>query len=734
MSLFPLFATAPKGIEPLLADELQALGITQVSPTRAGVTFQGSLAQAYRVCLWSRLANRVLLPLTTFSAPDPEALYQGVQTIAWHEHLSPDGTLAVDFSSLHSNIDHTHFGALKVKDAIVDQFRANYRTRPNVALSQPDVQIHVHLRHNEATVYIDLAGDSLHKRGYRALCAVAPLKENLAAAILIRAGWPTLAQAGGSLLDPMCGSGTLLIEAALMAADIAPALLRDYFGFSHWRQHEANLWQDLVREAQQRKVAGISKLPLIQGYDMDAKVVQIAQLNVKQAGLSRKISIQPRSLSQFGLDKPGTSGLVIVNPPYGERLGNVTELRHLYGQLGDTLKTHFQGWQAAVLAGNPELGKQIGIRANKIYTLYNGALECKLLRFEIHPEWFMHQDRPEVKKTLTTQVEEVPTTSLATLSLHNIVSTQMFANRLLKNLKNLKKWVQRDAIHCYRLYDADLPDYALAIDLYERWVQVQEYAPPKTIDLEKAQTRLQDALSVIAEILQVSPKQIFLKVRQPQKGKQQYEKFQNNGQFYEVHEGPAIFLVNFTDYLDTGLFLDQRLTRTLIQTLANGRRFLNLFGYTGTATVYAALGGATTTTTVDISNTYLAWAQRNLARNGFTHTTHELIQADCLTWLTQEQRRYDLIFLEPPTFSNSKRMDGTFEVQRDHIALIRATLNRLTPTGILLFSTNYQRFKMDTTALSGVQLENITHLTLPKDFARHAKIHQCWKMTKKKVQ
>lgn len=733
MSLFSLFATAPKGIEPLLADELQSLGITQVTPTRAGVTFQGTLTQAYRVCLWSRLANRVLLPLTTFAAPDPEALYEGVQTIAWHEHLSPDGTLAVNFSSLHSNIDHTHFGALKVKDAIVDQFRAKYRTRPNVALSQPEVQIHVHLRHNEATVYIDLSGDSLHKRGYRAIGATAPLKENLAAAILIRAGWPTVAQAGGSLLDLMCGSGTLLIEAALMAADIAPALLRDYFGFSHWRQHDANLWKDLVREAQQRKVVGISKLPLIQGYDMDAKVVQIAQWNVKRAELSRKISIQPRSLSQFRPDKPGTSGLVVVNPPYGERLGNVTELRHLYGQLGDTLKTHFQGWQAAVLAGNSELGKQIGIRANKIYTLYNGALECKLLRFEIHPEWFMHQDRQDTQKTLATPVV-APTATLAKLPLHQIDRAQMLANRLLKNLKNLKKWLQREAIHCYRLYDADLPDYALAIDLYERWVQVQEYAPPKTVDLEKAQTRLQDALSVIAEILPVSPKQIFLKVRQPQKGKQQYEKFQNSGQFYEVHEGPAIFLVNFTDYLDTGLFLDQRLTRTLIQTLANGRRFLNLFGYTGTATVYAALGGASATTTVDISNTYLAWAQRNLARNGCTLSSYELIQADCLTWLTQEQRQYDLIFLDPPTFSNSKRMNGTFEVQRDHIALIRATLNCLTPTGILLFSTNYQRFKMDTAALSGVQLENITPLTLPKDFARHPKIHQCWKITKVNMQ
>jgi 23S rRNA (guanine2445-N2)-methyltransferase / 23S rRNA (guanine2069-N7)-methyltransferase len=305
----------------------------------------------------------------------------------------------------------------------------------------------------------------------------------------------------------------------------------------------------------------------------------------------------------------------------------------------------------------------------------------------------------------------------------------MFANRLHKNWKEMKKWAHRENIHCFRLYDADMPEYAMAIDVYEQWVHVQEYAPPKTVDAEKAASRLQDALMVIADVLQVSSKQIFLKVRKPQKGTQQYEKQNEMGQFYEVHEGPAIFLVNFRNYLDTGLFLDHRITRQMIQSLAKGRRFLNLFGYTGTASVYAAFGGAKTTTTVDLSNTYLAWAQRNLARNGFAGSAHELIQADCLAWLGQERRRYDLIFLDPPTFSNSKRMEGTLDIQRDQVSLIRATLNRLTPDGILLFSTNYQRFKMEMAALPEVQMEDLTSLTLPKDFARSPKIHQVWKMS-----
>jgi 23S rRNA (guanine2445-N2)-methyltransferase / 23S rRNA (guanine2069-N7)-methyltransferase len=313
----------------------------------------------------------------------------------------------------------------------------------------------------------------------------------------------------------------------------------------------------------------------------------------------------------------------------------------------------------------------------------------------------------------------------------------MLANRLQKNLKHLKRWVQREQIHCFRLYDADLPEYAIAIDIYERWIHVQEYTPPKTIDQQKAQARLQEALAIIAEVLQTPPHQIFLKVRHPQKGKTQYQKHNNTGQFYEVHEDKAIFLVNLTDYLDTGLFLDHRLTRQLIFSLAQGQRFLNLFGYTGTATVQAALGGAMATTTVDTSKTYLAWAHRNLVRNGLSEHHHQLIQADCQSWLQQEADRftqsprlgrYGLIFLDPPTFSNSKQTDKTLDIQRDHVTLIRTALKCLTRNGVLIFSTNYQKFKLDTQAFTQLQLENISHLTLPKDFERNPRIHQCWKI------
>lgn len=737
MSLHSLFITTPKGIEPLLVNELTDFGFQTISPTRAGVRCQGTLAQAYRYCLWSRLANRVLLPLATFPALNPEMLYEGVQTIRWDEHLTLANSLAVEATIIHSNITHTYFAALKVKDAIVDQFRNRYSQRPNVQLDQPDIPIHLHLHHNEATVSIDLSGESLHRRGYRIGGVQAPLKENLAAAMLVQAGWAAIAAEGRGLIDPLCGSGTLLIEAAFIAGDRAPNLLRHYFGFLRWQGHDAQIWRELLAEAQQRYQEGLAKIPPIIGYDADSKAIKIALSQIETAQLTKKIHVERRTLAQ--LTPPShPPGLVIANPPYGERLGNQDELKPLYDFFGEQLRRHFQGWQAAVLVGDIELGKQIGIRSHKRYTLYNGALACKLLQFEITPQWFM-SSHPTATVSSPSIQASAPNAPKKTVSYS--AGAQMLANRLRKNLKQLGSWAKREQISCFRLYDADLPEYALAIDIYEQWVHVQEYAPPKTIATELAQTRLQEALTVIAQELNLSPANIFLKVRRPQKGLQQYQKHNNTEQFYEVHESKAIFLLNLTDYLDTGLFLDHRLTRQMISELAAGQHFLNLFGYTGTATVHAALGGASSTTTVDLSKNYLAWARRNLARNGLSEHRHQLIQADVLTWLQQEATRlaankykkYGLIFLDPPTFSNSKRLKKTnahsLDIQRDHVTLIRLALQCLNKDGILLFSTNYQKFKLETTALTDIKIEDISRLTLPKDFERHPRIHQCWKMS-----
>ena len=775
----PFFATSPKGIEPLLADELRALGAADVQQSRAGVGFRGSLELAYRVCLWSRLAVRVLLPLASFPAATPDELYAGVRSIDWSAHLDIDDTLAVDFAATHSAVSHTHYGALKVKDAIVDQFRERSGLRPSVAVRRPSVRVNVHVAGDEATVSIDLSGESLHRRGYReeGVQVEAPLKENLAAAILIKAGWgdsarpplaplrrtpkkaagpaqaalPTDARAGRgrvtALVDPFCGSGTLLVEGAWIAGDVAPGLLRTHFGFLGWKRHDPEVWERLLVEARERRAAALARpsFPVIVGYDHDPRAVKLALANIERAGLRGLVHVERRELAALappaGHEEP--PGLVVANPPYGERIGEVAELSGLYGLLGEKLRTGFRGWKAAVFTGNPELGKTMGLRARKMNTLYDGALACKLLQFDVDEPWFVGRHGDDRKGPAGAQPVPSRAGGRRTMSTMNPSSQQpapsqsaeQFVNRLRKNLRTVAKRLRRDGVTCYRVYDADLPDYALAVDVYERRVVVQEYAAPAEIAPEKAAQRLAEALRLIPSVLEVAPADVFLKVRRRQRGASQYEKQAAAGDFREVHEGDLRFLVNFTDYLDTGLFLDQRMTRGLIRDLARGRRFLNLFAYTGSATVAAAAGGAVSTTSVDLSQTYLDWARRNLELNGFATRRrdverHGFVRADVLDWIGADRERYDLILLDPPTFSNSKRMKNvTFEVQRDHADLIRMVARRLHHGGVLLFATNYRRFKLEFDALRAFAIDDLSKATLPPDCARSARMHHVFKMT-----
>ncbi len=731
--LLSLFATSPKGVASLLLAELEQLGASELREQPAGVLFRGDLECAYRVCLWSRCASRVLLQIAGFDAADAQQLYHGIREIEWAEHLAPDGSLAVDLNSSRSAITHTRFGALKVKDAIVDQFRERTGQRPSVDIRQPDLRINLHLHRNRATVSLDLSGESLHWRGYRREGGSAPLKENLAAALLLRAGWPGLASAGGALLDPMCGSATLSIEAALIAGDIAPGILRERFGFHGWRQHDDRLWQRLRDEALERRARGRAAIPVIIGYDADRTAVRGALANLEAAGLTGLVHVERREL--HAVRRPGSSstGLVVVNPPYGERLGALQELTALYGDLADLLKREFNGWQAAIFTGNPELARGMGLRARRIYSFHNGAIPCRLLRFDLQPEWFV--ERRVVSGGMVLPPPATPQELGA--------GAQMFANRLRKNIRELGRWARREGVSCYRLYDADMPEYALAIDLYhttdgERHLLVQEYQAPQSIDARKAQRRLREALALLPGVLEVPRERIHFKLRRRQRGSSQYEKLAAQERFLEVEEGGCRLLVNLADYLDSGLFLDHRPTRAMIATLASGRSFLNLFAYTGSATVHAARGGARETTTVDMSRTYLDWARRNMERNGFgNQPRHRFVHADCVEWLRRESRRegrrYDLIFLDPPTFSTSRRMERPFDIQRDHGRLIRSAAALLAPQGVLIFSCNFRRFRMERSALEGLELEEISHKTIPRDFARSPKIHCCWRITRSAV-
>jgi 23S rRNA (guanine2069-N7)-methyltransferase / 23S rRNA (guanine2445-N2)-methyltransferase len=712
------FASCPPGVADLTAAELRGCGATHTRELKLGVLFEGTLETAYRACLWSRTASRILMPLANFPAATPEALYDGVAAVDWTQHIAASGTLAIDFGGSSAGIKHTHFGALKTKDAIVDQLRERCGQRPSVELERPDVRLDVRLDRERATLSLDLSGDSLHRRAYRARGVAAPLKENLAAAVLLRSGWPAIAETG-EFVDPLCGSGTLVIEAAMMALDIAPGLLRSYFGFIGWRGHDRELWQRLVDEARARREATATKRIVLRGYDSDAAAVRAAIENSDRAKLRGFVHFERRELAHLVRESQGATGLLATNPPYGERIGDQERLQGLYQLLGEKLRENFQGWRATVLTGNPPLAKAIGIHASRSHTLFNGRIECRLLRFEIAPENFQQPRRAQPVDPAATRARP---------------GAQMFANRLRKNAKSALEWAQRESVDCFRIYDADMPEYAFAIDQYgdgaaNRWLVVQEYAAPRTVEVKAARQRRDEALAVIPHELGIAPERMFVRERRQQKQGGQYEKLGREREFEIVREQPYRFFVNFTDYLDTGLFLDHRLTRRMIGELARGKRFLNLFAYTGTATVYAAGGGATASTTVDMSRTYLDWAKRNLALNELARPEHGFVQANCLTWLgvqRESARRWDLMFIDPPTHSRSKRMTEDFDVQRDHVKLLTLARELLTPRGTIVFSNNYTRFKLDTAALAAFEIEDIGRNTLPDDFARNPRIHSCF--------
>jgi len=715
------FVTAAPGTADLLAAELAEAGGVDLREGRAGVHCSGALEVAYRACLWSRVGLRVLWPVAEFPAGDADALYHGAHGFDWSAHLGPDDTLAVEVSADPGAL-HTRYAAQRVKDAVVDQFREATGRRPSVDVVQPAVRIHARIDRAVATLSIDLSGESLHRRGYRARQVAAPLKENLAAAILLRAGWPAIAAGGGALVDPLCGSGTLPIEAALMAGDAAPGLLRQYFGFNRWRGHDAACWQRLRREAEQRRAHGRLAPGRIHGFDLDAGAIRIALDNAERAGLKGSVSFRRCALADLP-DAPASRGLLVANPPYGERLGQAEELRGLYETLGRRLREGYAGWQAAVFTGNPPLGRALGIEARRSHRMFNGPIECRLLRLDVRPERFISPREPGRPP----RFDEAAARARP--------GAQMFANRLAKNLRELGAWARRERVSCFRLYDADMPEYAFAIDLYRSdpdghggsWLYVQEYAPPRSVAAERSRARREEALSVLHEVTGVVPEAIFMRMRRQQKGAGQYGKLAERGEFEVVEENGLRFLVNFTDYLDTGLFLDHRILRRRIRELAAGKRFLNLFGYTGTATVYAAAGAAARTLTLDLSRTYLDWARRNLELNGLQGPAHALERADCVEWLAgDDARRFDLVFLDPPTFSTSKSMERTLDVQRDHVALIHGALRRLAPGGLLIFSTNLRRFSLDRDALGRLAAEDWTRATLPKDYSRSPRMRSVY--------
>lgn len=702
------FATCAKGLEPLLFEELQQLGLEQVQQTVAGCRFESDIEGAYRVCLWSRLASRVLLKLGQCDVGHQlERVTQAISETLWHEHFNAEQSFVVSFNGTNQQIRHTQFGAQVVKDGIVDHFRNAGLGRPNVDRESPDIRVHAHLHKDQLTWYLDLVGEPLHRRGYRLEQGSAPVRETLAAAVALRAGVSTETTV---LLDPFCGSGTLLLEAAMIALDHAPGLRRQAWGIQNWRQFQPQLWQQLVQQAEQRFEQALAQSSLtIYGSDNDARMLAIADQNATRLGLADRCHWQTLDATKVtapvaAAEVEAGQCILIANPPYGERLGEEVETLLLYRRIGQQLRQNFTGWQVALLAGDESLLKRLKLRSHKKYKLFNGALEVILALYDM-------------------QKEQVEFTQEQSSDL---------ANRLKKNYQKLEKWAAKEGVSAWRLYDADLPEYNAAVDVYNEHLVIQEYAAPKDIPPAVAKERLWYLLDTLAEVLPFAAANMHLKVRQKQSGKQQYQRQQLRHIITNVHEYGAQFQVNLSDYLDTGLFLDHRWARRELGRLSAQKDVLNLFAYTCSASVQAALGGAKQVTSVDLSKTYLAWGEDNFRLNGLNPRQHPFIQADCLQWLQKQppQQRFDVIFLDPPTFSNSKRMQDVLDIQRDHVMLLKLAARLLKDDGVILFSNNKRKFKLDHEGLQDAFLmaEDWTTRSISQDFARHKGIHHLFKV------
>ncbi|MFA6688166.1 MAG: bifunctional 23S rRNA (guanine(2069)-N(7))-methyltransferase RlmK/23S rRNA (guanine(2445)-N(2))-methyltransferase RlmL [Sphaerochaetaceae bacterium] len=723
------FAMASANQNDIVEMEARQAGSSDVYVTNGGVEFEADLAVAYRFCLWTRTATRVLLALfQDESVTSADELYESAIQIPWEDWITPERTFAVTETVSDCKwLKNSHFAALRVKDAIVDRIKERFDgVRPNVDRDKPDITFHVHVDGDRVVWYVDFSGKSLHKRGYRKQQTDAVLAEYLAAALLYRSDWRKSLDSGSgaeTLLDPFCGAGTICIEAAWMATDTAPGLLdTSKFAFYRLPIHDPDIWEDILDEAVARQEAGRKKKVKILGWDKDPGAVEIARENARAAGIGDLIEFSVHDIrTTTAQDVPSGGGCIVTDPPYGVRMDEES-VETLYIAMGRQFNSLFLGWRIAILCGDQQLLSYVDMKPNRTNTLYNGGISCQIAHYYV----FTEEERAEM-------IAKAEQRRKDRLSKPLSPGAEMAANRLRKNLAALKPKMAEQQVSSYRIYDADMPEYSAAIDLYEdRWISLQEYAAPASIDPEDAARRLEELIDATERVTGIDLEQIFVKQRTPQKGLGQYEKMGASNRFFIMKENGLKFLVNFTDYLDSGIFLDHRPVRKMIKELSDGKRFLNLFCYTGTATVHAAAGGALSTVSVDASGTYLDWALKNMELNGFTGMNHFFYKEDCMEWLFATYDRYDLIFCDPPTFSNGKNR-RTFDVDRDQVKLVRACMMHLDNDGTLIFSNNYRRFKIDDRLLEQFDVQDISKETLGDDFIRDEKIHSCFLIKHKKV-
>ena len=741
------------GLEWVLAQELAAIGATDLRVGRRTIEFSAPAGlereTLYRAVLESRTAIRVLEPLGRFRVDSPAALHAALQGIDWTEQLKVSDTLRVDAAIHDTFLTHSLYASQLVKDAVVDQLRTPSGKRPGVSLRGATLRLALHLVGDVATIYRDAAGRSLHQRGWRMGEVEAPLSEVLAAGILALAGWWRPGAPGGSessgepVLDPMCGSGTFVVEAATIAAGMAAGLWRARrrgHGFFRFRDCDRPLAERLVAELEGRV------RPVAGGFsasDLDPAAVAAARACAEAAGVAGAIAIEQKHFEDVA--PPQDSGLVVTNPPYGERLP-LPRAAALYRRLGDWLVARCGGWRAAILAADTPALKQLGLRPTGRVPLMNGPIPCRLIELEI-------RRRDPRGDQLTSHESEPPQPSDEPGDESHAVVQQPaarpekpgrttadqigdFRRRLAKRFKHLSKWARRQGIEAFRVYDRDIPEIPLAIDWYAGWLHVAEYDRPHERTEIEHEVWLDRMLEAAAAELGVPPGRTFLKARRRQRGQAQYEKVGEQRAVLDVREGDLTFEVNLSDYLDTGLFLDHRVTRSLVRAEAEGKRMLNLFAYTGSFSVAAAAGGARETTSLDLSNTYLDWTRTNLARNRFTDAgRHRTVRDEARAFLLHRARRgeapFDLVVVDPPTFSRSARSETPWDVERDHAELLGLVADNLAPAGVVYFSTNFRRFHLATEPLAArYTIREITARTLPEDF-RDARPHRAWRLVRR---
>ncbi len=757
MEEYELFISCLAGLEKPLAAELRSLGLARVRPLGGGVAAFSDVSGALRTCLWSRLASRVMLVVGRANAGDANALYEGVRRMPWEDVVAAGATFAVRAHGTNEGLRNTKFTALKVKDAVCDRLLERRGKRPDVDAQNPDMLVDVRVRENRATVSVDLSGEALNRRDYLGPDAPedAALSCSLAAGLLSLAGWGEIASAGGGLVDPACGEGFLLLEAASVACDLAPGLTREKWGFYAWSLFDGSAWSRLLEEADGRFERGLSRFAegasfdqsrmLFVGLSGSSPAIARARARVKRAGLRGAVSVESVSTDGVAAVVERTAKAVRKaaaasgSKLFGHPLLVASALRADDAVADATLAVDASMFVAATLAA-PDGSRfaVVGGDGSLTSRFPSGeGFRCALGRGRIETDAAVFDVSPVSSHALS--VPDSAGGAEHVLFVQEPASDQ-FAFRLRKNAKERRKWARREGVSCYRVYDADLPDYNMAIDVYTgagdasgvTFLHVAEYQAPSSVDADRARRRFEDALAIASVALGVRPDHVFYKVRRREKGGGQYREARRRSYVTWTQEGGYLFELDLAGYLDTGLFLDHRLTRELIGSHARGARFLNLFAYTGSATVHAAGGGAVETTTVDLSPTYLDWAWRNMELNGFTGSEHSFVRADAMDFITQARRspqRYDLAFVDVPTFSNSKAMGRrTWDVQRDHVELLIGISRLLAEGGLAVFSCNLRTFRPNREALAkyGVALEDISAQTIPHDFERNPKIHQCY--------